>query len=288
MTMQQPKVVESSNSLGLATTSAQVLNERCFDFSPRKKARGANWGEGSTVTLSSDGCSDRGGDSPGPGNDVWGEKGGVGTPTPMFVGQAGEARQGRDNQRWDDGVRLVVGCVPIVKDGGILLCSSSKKKEWILPKGGWETDETLEEGAQRETYEEAGVYGVLGQALSPISYEPRKKNKGATSPVPFPVDAEGGEGTTSEAGNGTGTPSRSTATTPQTTPNSTRRCRATLFPMYVREVLSEWPERGRARKIVSIDEAIEIVTRNELRKALIQVRDEGLHLTGETVAGQQE
>jgi len=84
VTMQQPKVVESSNSLGLATTSAQVLNERCFDFSPRKKARGANWGEGSTVTLSSDGCSDRGGDSPGPGNDVWGEKGG---------GEAGEGRR---------------------------------------------------------------------------------------------------------------------------------------------------------------------------------------------------
>lgn len=32
-----------------------------------------------------------------------------------------------------------------------------------MPKGGWENDETVEEGVQRETYEEAGIYGTLGE-----------------------------------------------------------------------------------------------------------------------------
>jgi 8-oxo-dGTP pyrophosphatase MutT (NUDIX family) len=42
------------------------------------------------------------------------------------------------------------------------------------PKGGWEMDEELEESAIRETYEEAGVIGVLGPKLSEFHYETRK------------------------------------------------------------------------------------------------------------------
>uniref|UniRef100_A0A7N0VIN1 Nudix hydrolase domain-containing protein n=1 Tax=Kalanchoe fedtschenkoi TaxID=63787 RepID=A0A7N0VIN1_KALFE len=31
----------------------------------------------------------------------------------------------------------------------------------MFPKGGWELDETIEEAAERETFEEAGVAGVI-------------------------------------------------------------------------------------------------------------------------------
>jgi hypothetical protein len=61
-----------------------------------------------------------------------------------------ESRTGRDRQRFatdpvsGELLRLVTGTVPIMKDGQILLVSSSSKPEWILPKGGWESDETCE------------------------------------------------------------------------------------------------------------------------------------------------
>ncbi len=61
-----------------------------------------------------------------------------------------ESRNGRDHQRFDndaktgDLIRLTTGSVPIMKDGRILLVSSSRKEEWILPKGGWESDENIE------------------------------------------------------------------------------------------------------------------------------------------------
>ena len=64
-----------------------------------------------------------------------------------------------------------------MRDGRILFCSSSRKEAWILPKGGWESDETMEESALRETFEEAGVLGTLGPVLDEIEYETRKAKK---------------------------------------------------------------------------------------------------------------
>lgn len=64
--------------------------------------------------------------------------------------QRTESRNGRDHQRFATDpltgqmFRLTTGSVPILNDGRILLISSSRKEEWILPKGGWESDETLE------------------------------------------------------------------------------------------------------------------------------------------------
>jgi len=79
-----------------------------------------------------------------------------------------EARVGREKQVWEGDVRLVVGCVPI-KDNKILLVSSRKNTDWILPKGGWENDETKEQCAIREAWEEAGVIGKTGIFLGEYS-----------------------------------------------------------------------------------------------------------------------
>lgn len=40
------------------------------------------------------------------------------------------------------------------------MCSSASG-DWILPKGGWEKDETAPEAAARETHEEAGCLGII-------------------------------------------------------------------------------------------------------------------------------
>lgn len=64
--------------------------------------------------------------------------------------QRTESRNGRDLQRFQTDpqtghvLRLTTGSVPIMKNGHIMLVSSSRKEEWILPKGGWESDESLE------------------------------------------------------------------------------------------------------------------------------------------------
>jgi diphosphoinositol-polyphosphate diphosphatase len=47
-------------------------------------------------------------------------------------------------------------CIPVI-DGKVVLVSSARKQSYILPKGGWEDDETAEQSAVREAYEEAGV-----------------------------------------------------------------------------------------------------------------------------------
>ncbi|KAI9357424.1 NUDIX hydrolase domain-like protein [Pilaira anomala] len=75
-----------------------------------------------------------------------------------------EPRTGRDRQVYDkDLVRQVAGCVAFdPKTNKFLVISSSKHQDvWVLPKGGWEDDETKEQAAERETYEEAGVRGTL-------------------------------------------------------------------------------------------------------------------------------
>ncbi|KAI8971221.1 NUDIX hydrolase domain-like protein [Pilobolus umbonatus] len=74
-----------------------------------------------------------------------------------------ESRIGRDQQVYDDDLRQIAGCIAIDhQQNKVLLISSSKHEDvWVLPKGGWENDETKEEAAIRETYEEAGVKGRL-------------------------------------------------------------------------------------------------------------------------------
>jgi diphosphoinositol-polyphosphate diphosphatase len=71
-------------------------------------------------------------------------------------------RKGRDLQRYSPvGERLVTGVVPFYC--GRVVMISSNSGQWILPKGGWEADESVEEAAAREAYEEAGVLGAVKQ-----------------------------------------------------------------------------------------------------------------------------
>ncbi|KAK5997320.1 Diphosphoinositol polyphosphate phosphohydrolase aps1 [Cladobotryum mycophilum] len=70
-----------------------------------------------------------------------------------------QSRVGRSKQRYNaKGERLVAGVVPLSQDQNyVLLIQSTRRKGWVLPKGGWESDETCQESAVREAWEEAGI-----------------------------------------------------------------------------------------------------------------------------------
>jgi ADP-ribose pyrophosphatase YjhB (NUDIX family) len=228
-----------------------------------------------------------------------------------------ESRQGRDHQRWitesdsQQRVRLVTGCVPILTGGRILFVSASRKPEWILPKGGWEQDETMEESALREAYEEAGVLGTLGLALEPVQYETRKSKKRRNDMTELlrkyshnHVDESAHEemkGTTKDATDLQPDIPQTISLLSDEVVNSMRELqpkvrsdetssnasdsssysfvRLTMFPLYVSEVRDSWPESSRFRKIVHIDEAIQMLeSREELRSVLIQVKEKSLHI----------
>lgn len=66
----------------------------------------------------------------------------------------------------------VVGTIPVTEDGRILLCKRNIEPRfgmWTLPAGFMELDETLEQGALRETVEEAGADIAMGRLFSVIS-----------------------------------------------------------------------------------------------------------------------
>lgn len=50
----------------------------------------------------------------------------------------------------------------------VLLIQSTRRKAWVLPKGGWETDETMEQAACREAWEEAGIHCKISKELGVI------------------------------------------------------------------------------------------------------------------------
>uniref|UniRef100_A0A1J3DCD3 Nudix hydrolase 21, chloroplastic n=1 Tax=Noccaea caerulescens TaxID=107243 RepID=A0A1J3DCD3_NOCCA len=104
-------------------------------------------------------------------------------PTPTIEKAISQvSRTGRHLQRYDTaGYRQVVGCVPYryKKDGcgeiEVLLISAQKEgKGMLLPKGGWEIDESMEEAALRETIEEAGVTGQLEETLGKWQYKSKR------------------------------------------------------------------------------------------------------------------
>ncbi|KAI9746960.1 MAG: hypothetical protein M1815_004800 [Lichina confinis] len=71
-----------------------------------------------------------------------------------------ESRVGRTKQRYgENGERLVAGVVPLSADKKrVMVVQSTRRGGWVLPKGGWETDEkTAQDAAVREAWEEAGI-----------------------------------------------------------------------------------------------------------------------------------
>jgi diphosphoinositol-polyphosphate diphosphatase len=217
---------------------------------------------------------------------------------------------------------MTTGCVPVVDGGKVLFISSSRKSEWILPKGGWEMDEAMEESAIRETFEEAGVLGILGPRLTEIEYETRKAKKrrleyeeiqrkakqirAAHSPSPRPSSAP--ESTPpvapvadvssgmvpaaaesahvdNEVLNRIRGQSRAhisdgeTCSVASEASQSYTHVRMTLFPLYVTDIRRNWPEQGRFRKAVDIDEAIRLTeSRPEFQAALKELKDRNLHM----------
>jgi diphosphoinositol-polyphosphate diphosphatase len=75
------------------------------------------------------------------------------------------------------GERLVAGVVALSEDKYyVLLVQSNSGRSWVLPKGGWETDEaTAEEAACREAWEEAGARCTVAYDLG-VVIDSRKLN----------------------------------------------------------------------------------------------------------------
>lgn len=67
---------------------------------------------------------------------------------------------------------IVVGTVPVWRDGRVLLCKRAiepRHGKWTLPAGFMELNETTQEGAARETDEEAGAQIEMGPLFSLIN-----------------------------------------------------------------------------------------------------------------------
>ncbi|XP_047942672.1 nudix hydrolase 16, mitochondrial-like [Salvia hispanica] len=132
------------------------------------------------------------------------------------------ARTGRQQQRYEDGYRLIAGCIPFrhrtMKDDGggtneniieVLMINSTGGPGLLFPKGGWENDETAEEAAEREAMEEAGVRGDLVHFLGCYSFKSKTLQ-----------DEYSPEGL----------------------------CRAAMYALHVKEELDSWPEKSHRQR----------------------------------------
>ncbi|XP_077227327.1 nudix hydrolase 13, mitochondrial-like [Tasmannia lanceolata] len=174
------------------------------------------------------------------------------------------ARTGRHRQRYQDGFRLVSGCIPYrlkknVDDhtGGledrleVLMISSPNRHDLVFPKGGWEDDETVFAAACREALEEAGVRGNLDE--NPLGeWKFRSKSRQNSSSL------EGG-------------------------------CWGYMFALEVVEELESWPEQANhERKWLTVMEASELCRYEWMRIALEECRQRVLqdneHQTGDDTA----
>ncbi|VFQ95046.1 unnamed protein product [Cuscuta campestris] len=141
-------------------------------------------------------------------------------------------------QRYDNGRRQVVGCIPYrYKDTigtlpsdeessyEVLVISPQRKgKGMLFPKGGWEIDETMETAALRETIEEAGVVGDLEGKLGTWNFGSKR---------------------------------------------SGIACEGHMFPLLVKEELDCWPEKNiRQRLWISIGEAREVCEKGWMVEAV--------------------
>ncbi|XP_043718787.1 nudix hydrolase 16, mitochondrial-like isoform X1 [Telopea speciosissima] len=104
------------------------------------------------------------------------------------------ARTGRLQQRYEAGCRLVAGCIPFrwrdsednsKKIVEVLMINSTSGPGLLFPKGGWEDDETVEEAAEREALEEAGVRGELMDLLGHYHFKSKFSHEGVCKAAMF-------------------------------------------------------------------------------------------------------
>ncbi|XP_042504211.1 nudix hydrolase 18, mitochondrial-like [Macadamia integrifolia] len=152
------------------------------------------------------------------------------------------SRTGRHLQRYRDGRRLVVGCIPYRYKNGkhpscenyntiddeaeleILVITSQKGHAMLFPKGGWELDESIEDAALRETVEEAGVKGKVQGKIGEWSFKSKRYN----------TFYEG-----------------------------------VMFPLLVKEQLDLWPEKNLRKRIwMTVAEAREVCQHWWMKEAL--------------------
>jgi diphosphoinositol-polyphosphate diphosphatase len=62
------------------------------------------------------------------------------------------------------------------------MVQSSRRGHWVIPKGGWENDETVEEAAKREAWEEAGIVCKINYDLGIIPEQRRAGQLTAQAP----------------------------------------------------------------------------------------------------------
>jgi diphosphoinositol-polyphosphate diphosphatase len=182
------------------------------------------------------------------------------------------SRVGRDLQRYsfdlsgsedsqtEGFARLTTGTIPILKDGRVLLVSSSTGTSWVLPKGGWETDEVQPVGAIRETFEEAGVVGMLGPPLPSATYETRKAKRKRIAGSKQTTETSSSDvsilqSRSSDTIDTLASPNHGSSPSPQSPREHTHNC-LTMFPLYVTQISDEWPETHRKRRAFTVDEAI--------------------------------
>jgi len=175
------------------------------------------------------------------------------------------SRTGRELQRWTTvngsetpNCRMTTGCVPILSNGRILLVSSSKSSDtFVLPKGGWEQDESMPLSALRETLEEAGVTGLLGPPLETLTFETKKAAKRRQSKEKDLHDTNNNTGSSSSCSsqdNNSKDPTTDDVAKKRSSHHTHNRM--TLFPLYVQSVYDHWPEESRMRRVVTIEEAL--------------------------------
>lgn len=147
------------------------------------------------------------------------------------------------------GARLVAGVVALSRDKTkvLLITSSARPDKFVMPKGGYETDEDSPEAAAlREAWEEAGIEGKISTSLGVIEdMRPAKTFTGVSDPGLGVGDWE----------HGNGLPPRS---------------EFYFFEMTVEKEAEEWPESfRRVRRWVGYSEACaNLKSRPELLEAL--------------------
>lgn len=167
-------------------------------------------------------------------------------PTTVAALTATGSRTGRESQRYSaNGERMVVGTIPFTEDKPprILLINSRKHpEEWLLPKGGWEMDESRTQCAIRESWEEAGVLGRLLVLTSQKEVEDEQQETGeSTDDQPLLSEV------------------------PVSGKNHSQL--HTYYGLIIKELKDEWPERSeRDRRLFSCEEAQEVLMAQERRK----------------------